>query len=169
MEDRNLNNNENEQINNHVKDGKTGGILLCFIISTALLLYISLFTVFPVVSFTGIVALAVFCGSYSTVLNQASFVPCVAVPGISVAAIFLVSGSRGSFDSVTLVCCINLAFAVILSAVLNGCAVKKASGGVTFVALSVASAVYIAAFLLFAVYEAYGNIGADTVAKAIND
>ena len=169
MEQQNLNNPNNENINNNGQHGKTGGILICMLLSTVLLLYISLFTVFPIMQLTGLVALAIFCGCYSVILKKASFVPCVIVPGISVAAIFFISGYQGRFDSVTFACCMNLAFAVILSAVLNGCTVKKSSGGTTFVALSVTAAVYIAVLLLFVVYEMYGSIGLSSVQKAINE
>ncbi len=143
-------------------------LVFCFV-CIALLLYISLFTLIPFVELTGLAALGIFCACYSVILKKGNFFLCILVPAVSVAAVAFIAGSRGQLDASVLASCINIVFAVVLSAVLNGCAVKKATGGATFVSLAVTAAIYVIAMFSAIIYDVYGSISIEIIKKSIID
>ena len=148
---------------------KPFAMLLYLVISTLVLLYITMFTVFPMMQLTGIIALGVFCCCYSLLLKKGNFIVCLIAPGISVAAITFVAGSNGDFGPAVAASYINLIFAMIVSAFLNGCTVKKASGSVTFVGMAVCFSVYVVSLLAVVVYDLYGSVSVEAAKKAINE
>lgn len=143
-------------------------IVFC-VVCTALLLYISLYTLVPFIELTGLVAIGIFCACYSILLKKGNFFICIIVPAVSVATVSFIATSRGQFDASVLASCINIVFAVVLSALLNRCAEKKANGGSTFTTLAVTAAVYVIAMFSAIIYDIYGSISIAIIKKSIID
>lgn len=151
------------------KSGKPVVLLIYCIISTVLLLYLGLFTAFPILDFAGIASIGVFCSCYSVLLKKGYFVLCMIPAGVSLAAVIFMYGSKGAYGTAMLAAIFNIAFPFLLAALLNAGVERRASTGAVFALLSATGAVYISALLLLVIYEFYGNVSADTVGRAIKD
>jgi len=151
------------------KSGKPAVLLIYCVISTVLLLYLGLFTAFPILDFAGIAAMGVFCSCYGVLLKKGYFALCIIPAGASLAAVIFMYGSQGAYGTEMLASVFNIAFPFLLAAFLNAGVERRASTGAVFALLSATGAVYISSLLLLVVYEFYSGINVDIIGRAIKD
>lgn len=112
-------------------------------------------------------AFGLFCVCHSVLLARKNFILCIIPCAVSVVAIAVSAGITGGFTSLDFIRFALVAFALAVSALLNGCSEKKTSGGVTFVLLTVAMTSLIIVFLLTLIYEIYGSINVEIIRGSI--
>lgn len=113
------------------------------------------------------VAFGVFCVCHSVLLARKNFLLCIIPCALSVVAIAVSAGISGRFTVVDFTRLVLFAFALAVSAALNGCAVKKASGGVTFVLVTVLMSLLVITSVITVFYEFFGGISVDIINKGL--
>lgn len=148
---------------------KTVGDGFLCLLAVVSILYISIFSVFPVAEIGGFIAFVLFAGVYSVMLSKKNSVFCL-IPIICAFAAITVQAfvSENGFTLVTVLKYTNVLFTLIAAACLFVCAKKKVCASVTFAAGTVVSSLFVVTSALFLVFDICGNVFPATVITAID-
>ncbi len=152
----------------NVKNNKKIPELLIVLICSAILIYLSLFSIFPLISLPGIILFAAFSCLYSVILSCGKKASVLLVPLISLVLVSFAAATQG-FDFNTLVKYANLIFALLAAIILFVCENKKSSKSVAFAAVTTVLSMYMCTFLVMLIYSIYEKCDINTISGAIED
>lgn len=159
--------NNNTEFSNK-KTNKKIPELLIVIICSVILIYLSLVSLFPLISLFGIVLFSAFACLYSMLLNYGKKASVLTVLVVGFVATS-VSAINTEFNLNALIQYANLVFPIACATVLMVCESKKASRSVSFASLTVSLCIYICTFLIMLVYSVYRKCDIATISIAIEE